>query len=127
MHFTCISMQWRGTRGLRERASARKKKQWRGRRSNELVNSKSKKGFSLNKASEGRNVGCDMACEAEAARPLTGGNFRKLPRYPCAMVSSRQIIAESNHINDVILWVCISLYIQAKSKEYKSKNCFLSL
>jgi hypothetical protein len=29
--------------GCKERASARKKKQWRRRRSNELVNSKSKK------------------------------------------------------------------------------------
>jgi hypothetical protein len=38
-----MGMQWRGTRGLRERASARKKKKWRRRRSIELVNSKSKR------------------------------------------------------------------------------------
>jgi hypothetical protein len=87
-----MGMQWRGARGLRERASARKKKHRRWRRSNELVNSKSKKGFSLNKASIGRNVGCDMASEAEAASPLMGGNFRKLLRCPCATVSVR-----SNH------------------------------
>jgi hypothetical protein len=39
---------------------------------------------------------------------------------------SGQIITESNHINEIILWVYISLYTQAKSKEYKLKN-FLSL
>jgi hypothetical protein len=37
-----MGMQWRGTRGLRERMSARKKKK-RRRRSNELVNSKIKR------------------------------------------------------------------------------------
>jgi hypothetical protein len=73
-----MGMQWRGARGLRERASARKKKKWRRWRSNKLVNSKSKMVFSLNKASVGRNVGCDVACEAEATSPLTGGNFKKL-------------------------------------------------
>jgi hypothetical protein len=84
-----MGMQWQGARGLRERASARKKKQWRWWRSNELVNSKSEKGFSLNKASVGRNVGCDVACEAEVASPLTGGKFRKLSCCPCATVSVR--------------------------------------
>jgi hypothetical protein len=39
-----MGMQWRGARGLRERVSARKKKKRRRwRRSNELVNSKSKR------------------------------------------------------------------------------------
>jgi hypothetical protein len=40
-----MGMQWRGARGMQERASIRKKKQWRQWRSNELVNSKSEKGF----------------------------------------------------------------------------------
>jgi hypothetical protein len=36
--------------------------------------------------------------------------------------ASSQIIAENNHVNDVILQVCTNLYIQAKSKEYNSKK-----
>jgi hypothetical protein len=37
-----LGMQWWGARGLRERASARRKKKRQRWRSNELVNSKSK-------------------------------------------------------------------------------------
>jgi hypothetical protein len=104
---------------LPERASARKKKKrWR-RRSIELVNSKSKR----ISPSAGRNVGCDVAWKAEAASPLTDGNFRKLPSYPCAMVS-----LWSNHRSEWscqwchILLICIGLYIQTNLKRYKSKN-----
>jgi hypothetical protein len=32
-------------------------------------------------------MGCDMAMKAEAANPLMGKNFGKLPCYPCAAVS----------------------------------------
>jgi hypothetical protein len=91
-----MGIQWRGARGCEKRASARKKKQWRRRRSDELV--KKVKGFSLNKASAGRNMGCDMECKEEAASPLTGGKFRKLPRCPCATIS-----APSNHCRKIII------------------------
>jgi hypothetical protein len=77
--------------GWEENASARKNKQWRRRRNRELVNSKNNSA-SVYKASTRRNVGHDVAREAEAASPLTGGKFGKLLRCPCAMVS-----VQSNH------------------------------
>jgi hypothetical protein len=67
-------------------------------------------------------MGCDMAWKSEAASPLTGGNFRKLPGYTCATVS----FWSSHHSEWSCQWhhflMCISLYTQAKSKRYKSKN-----
>jgi hypothetical protein len=32
-------------------------------------------------------MGCNVAMKAEAASPLMGEKFGKLPRYPCATVS----------------------------------------
>jgi hypothetical protein len=58
------------------------------------------KGFFL-KASTGKNMGCDVACEAEAASPLTGGKFGNYRAAHVQQSASGQIIAESNHINDV--------------------------
>jgi hypothetical protein len=78
-------------RGCEEKASARRKKQrWRQRNS-KLVNSKNTSP-SIYKAFARRNVGHDVACEAEAASPLTGGKFGKLLRCPCATVR-----VQSNH------------------------------
>jgi hypothetical protein len=59
------------------------------------------KGFLKNKASAGRNMGCDVACEAEVGSPLTGGKFRNYRAAHVQRSASGQIIAESNHINDV--------------------------
>jgi hypothetical protein len=55
-----------------------------------------------------------MASKAEAASPLTGENFGKLPRYPCATVSfwSNQDSELSYHGNDVILSADEKLFIQ---------------
>jgi hypothetical protein len=47
-------------------------------------------------------VGCDVARKAEVVIPLMGGNFKKLPGYPCATVSLGQIITVSGHVSDVI-------------------------
>jgi N-acetylglucosamine-6-phosphate deacetylase len=47
-------------------------------------------------------MGCDVACKAEAASPLTG---RKFGNYHAAYVQlsvSGQIIAEGNHINYIM-------------------------
>jgi hypothetical protein len=57
----------------------------------EPVNSKNND-TSVYKASPRRNVGHDMAREAEAASPLTGRKFGKLLCCPCATVS-----VQSNH------------------------------
>jgi hypothetical protein len=46
-------------------------------------------------------MGCDVACEAEAASPLTGGKFRNYRAAHVQWSASGQIIAEGNHINDV--------------------------
>jgi hypothetical protein len=43
-----------------------------------------------------------MACEAEAASPLTGGKFRNYRAAHVQRLASGQIIAESNHLNDVM-------------------------
>jgi hypothetical protein len=77
--------------GYPEKASARKKKQWRQQRNNKLVNSKNK-GPSVYKASSRRNVGREVACGAEAAKPTNGRKIWKLLRCPCATVS-----VQSNH------------------------------
>jgi hypothetical protein len=77
--------------GWEENISVRKKKQLRWRRNRELVNSKNNSP-SVYKASPWRNVGHEMVREAEAASPLTGRKFGKLPHCPCATVS-----IESNH------------------------------
>jgi hypothetical protein len=58
-------------------------------------------------------VGCNVAYEAEAASPLTGGKFGNYRAAHVQRSASGQIIAESNHINDV---TCTD------SKEYKSKK-----
>jgi hypothetical protein len=76
--------------GCEEKASARRKKQ-RRQRNSKLVNSKNTSP-SVYKASARRNVGHNMAREAEAASPLTGKKIRKLLQYPCATVS-----VQSNH------------------------------
>jgi hypothetical protein len=47
-------------------------------------------------------VGCDVACEAEAASPLTGGKFENYHAAHVQWSASGQIIAEGNHINDVM-------------------------
>jgi hypothetical protein len=59
------------------------------------------KGFSLNKTSAGRNMGCNVVCEAEAASPLPGKIFGNYHAAHVQWSASRQIIAEANHINDV--------------------------
>jgi hypothetical protein len=69
-----------------EKGSARRKKQRRWQRNSKLVNSKNTSP-SVYKASARRNVGHDVAREAEAASPLTGRKFGKLLCYPCATVS----------------------------------------
>jgi hypothetical protein len=67
-----------------------------------LVNSKKIRGLSINKAFARRNMGCDMASIAEAASPLTGGKFRNYHAAHVQRSASCQIIAEGNHINDVL-------------------------
>jgi hypothetical protein len=42
-----------------------------------------------------------MACEAEAASPLTGGKFGNYRAAHVQRSASGQIIAESNNLNDV--------------------------
>jgi hypothetical protein len=78
-------------RGCEEEAITRKKKQRRRQRNSKLVNSKNTSP-SVYKASARRKVGHDVAREAEAASPLTGGKLGKLLRCPCATVS-----VQSNH------------------------------
>jgi hypothetical protein len=46
-------------------------------------------------------VGCDVACEAETASPLTGGKFGNYHAAHVQRSASGQIIAEGSHINDV--------------------------
>jgi hypothetical protein len=62
--------------GCEKKASARKKKQQRRQRNSKLINSKNTNP-SVYKASARRNVGHNVAHEAEAASPLTGRKFGK--------------------------------------------------
>jgi hypothetical protein len=58
-----------------------------------------------------------MARKAEAASPLMGNFFGKLPRYPCVMVSfwSNQDSKLSHHGNDVIVSANKELFIKEES------------
>jgi hypothetical protein len=78
-------------RHYEEKASARRKKQRRQQRNSKLVNSKNTSP-SVYKAFARRNVGHDVAREAEVGSPLTGGKFGKLLHCPCATVN-----VQSNH------------------------------
>jgi hypothetical protein len=46
-------------------------------------------------------MGCDVACEAEEASPLTDGKFGNYRAAHVQRSASGQIIAENNHINDI--------------------------
>jgi hypothetical protein len=46
-------------------------------------------------------MGRDVACEAEAAKPTNGRKFRNYRAAHVQRSESSQIIAESDHINDV--------------------------
>jgi hypothetical protein len=60
-------------------------------------------------------VGRDLAREAEAASPLTGGKFGNYCIAHVQRSVSSQIIAESDYINDVT-------YTKKSRQNYKSKK-----
>jgi hypothetical protein len=72
------------------------------------------KGFFKNKASTRRNVGCDVACEAEVGSPLTAENSEITVLPMC----NGQPPVKS--LQKVI--ISMMSRILAKSKEYKSKK-----
>jgi hypothetical protein len=76
-----MGMQRRGARGLRERASARKKKERRQRQSKEVVKSKSKKDFSLN-SFHMKERGLQRGMKSGSGKPTNGRKFSEMTRIP---------------------------------------------